>query len=405
MKKIYLLFLLTLVISGSTFSQFKVKAPVSQAKTVDNKISINNNYDYKMKLKPGQFMENTPVLIAPANTNGNSVIFSFNTIGGALGDVPNTKYFMFDCDKDTKDELMVINPSTMANELRKLKSNSSNNILQAGGFMGTTGITLYDDIYFGEFSPENGSTFIINDKRSNQFWHYQHNFSNYNIFERPYPMLSNWVVTDKYLTGDFNGDGKTDLLAWDLARNEFQVALHTKNATALNGPATLVPAGIWLKAWAQTTDMNIVTGDFNGDRKDDIALVHQPSGEWWVALSNGSSFQPSQGYKSGVWLKPWAIGSQHKIFATDVNNDGKCDLVEYDYQQKSFHAVLSNGQYFDYSFKKEFIGSTITNPEQITFGKFAGNCMISVVHVLPADDRFVYPRRAMSIYLTNYKRL
>ena len=407
MKKKYLLFLLSLVISGSTFCQIRVqsKAPGLQSKTIDNTILTDKNYMLKMKVKPGQFLENTPLLVAAANTNGNSVSISINAVNGVLGDVPNSKYFMFDCNKDSRDELMVINPSTMANDLRKLNRNASNNIVQAGAFMLPTGITLYDDIYFGEFSIENGSTFIINDKRSNQFWHYQHDYNSLHSFGRPYPMLSNWVVADKYLTGDFNGDGKTDLLAWDLAKNEFQVALHTKNATAYNGPANLVPAGVWLRAWAQSTDMNIVTGDFNGDRKDDIALVHQPSGEWWVALSNGSSFQPSQGYKSGIWLKPWAVGSQHKIFATDVNNDGKCDLVAYDSQQKSFQAVLSNGQYFDYSFKKEFIGSPITNPEQITFGKFEGNCMISVVHILPSDAQFTYPRRAMSIYLTNYKRL
>jgi hypothetical protein len=183
------------------------------------------------------------------------------------------------------------------------------------------------------------------------------------------------------------------------------VALHTKNTASLNGPASLQPAGIWLSGWAQTAEMNIVAGDFNGDKKDDIAVVHQPTGEWWVALSNGTSFQPSTGYRSGVWLKPWAVGTHHSIAAIDVNNDGKCDLIEYDYNEKSFQSVLSNGQYFDYSFKKEFIGGTIPAPVQIAIGKFDGNCIIAIAHVLPPDTQNLYARRAMSIYLTNYKRL
>jgi hypothetical protein len=265
-------------------------------------------------------------------------------------------------------------------------------------------INLNDDIYFGEFSPENGSTFLINDKRSNQFWHYQHNSTNYMVFERPYAMLSNWVVAGKYLTGDFNGDGKKDLLAWDQNKNEFHVALHAKNQLAARGSASLQPAGVWLAGWAQTADMNIVTGDFNGDKKDDIAVVHQPTGEWWVALSNGTAFQPSTGYMHSVWLKPWAVGTNYKIFAFDVNNDGKCDLVAYNNYEKSFQSVLSNGQYFDYFFKKEFITGTIAAPEQVVFGKFEGNCMIAVAHVLPPDAANAYARRVMSIYLTNYKR-
>lgn len=358
--------------------------------------------------KPGSFAENTPIIVAPANANGNSASISFNSVSGALNDMQDAKYYLFDCDYDGKDNLLVVNlneRSIQQNSVRRLNTNTANAVQQTGESGVTPNVKLSDELYFGEFSPGTGNTFLVHDKRSNQFWHYQHNASNKNIFERPYAILSNWISDAKYATGDFNGDGKSDLLAWDISKNEFHVALHTKNQFASLGEASLQPAGIWLTGWAQSASMNIVTGDFNGDKKDDIAIVHQPTGEWWVALSNGTVFQPGVGYKSGVWLKPWAIGTHHKIIATDVNSDGKCDLVEYNYNEKSFQAVLSNGQYFDYFFKKEYISGTIANPLQVAIGKFNGQGIIVIGHLLLPDAQFLYPRRAASIYLTNYKRL
>jgi len=351
---------------------------------------------------PGTFAETTPLTNAPADASKNSVRLFFNTAPNAATDDPNTKYYFFDALKDGKDKLLVFTVPNN-NSLIKIDKDNTGTVKQTGGYLIDPDIKYTDELLTGNFSEEWGASIVVVDRRSNQFWRYRHNSTNPVYFDNPYIMLSNWAPADRYLTGDFNGDGKTDLLGWNFSRNEFQVAVYSKSVTP-GMPPVFQPAGVWLAGWAQTADMNIVTGDFNGDKKDDIALVHQSTGEWRVALSTGTAFQSSTGYKSGVWLKPWAVGTNHKIVAMDVNNDGKCDLVEYNYSDKSFQAILSNGQYFDYCFKREYIGSTFPNVKQVAIGKYDGNCIIVVGHVLPADAYYTYARPAGSFYLTSYKR-
>ncbi|MDD5715220.1 MAG: T9SS type A sorting domain-containing protein, partial [Patescibacteria group bacterium] len=46
-----------------------------------------------------------------------------------------------------------------------------------------------------------------------------------------------------------------------------------------------------------------LVGDFNGDGKDDVGLHKNTTGQWYVALSSGSSFVPT----GTVWLSTYAI--------------------------------------------------------------------------------------------------
>ena len=404
MKKKFLVTLLVVLSIAEVNSQVRQVVKKDQPVTlkVTNTAVVKNFKTTPISM--GTYADVTPTTMAPEDAVKNSVSLYTNPAGNATSDNEATKYYMFDNTNDGKDKLLSIQTNTLTNSLRKIDRNSAGNVAPVGGFQFLSVINNYDELLFGEFSSEPGATILLVDRRVNQFWHYQRNPSNFMIFQSPYSMLSNWPPADRYATGDFNGDGKTDLLGWNLGRNEFQVALHTKNASSPTGAATLQPAGVWLSGWAQSNEVNMVIGDFNGDKKDDIALVHQPTGEWWVALSTGTAFQASNGYKSGVWLKPWAVGAHHKIAALDVNGDGFCDLVEYNTLEKSFQAVLSNGQFFDYFFKREFVTNSISNPEQVTIGQFGSNCMLAISHVLSPDNYYVQPRRTVSIYLTSYKR-
>jgi hypothetical protein len=87
------------------------------------------------------------------------------------------------------------------------------------------------------------------------------------------------------LTGDFNGDGMTDLAltgvpGWDAIPVAFSTGGGQFNSTALSTP--LFPE------LAATAGVKVVTGDFNGDGKTDLALTGVP--EWDsipVAFSTG----------------------------------------------------------------------------------------------------------------------
>jgi hypothetical protein len=127
-------------------------------------------------------------------------------------------------------------------------------------------------------------------------------------------------VTNSCFTGDFNGDGKTDL-ACDIGGGSWNVALSTGSGWDSElwnggpGPATPV------------TDQ-CFTGDFNGDGKTDLACWTGEGGLWNVALSTGSGWQSEFWNNGPSPVDEWnvlPVGGQ--CFAADFNGDKKTDIT------------------------------------------------------------------------------
>jgi hypothetical protein len=401
MKKQFTLCYILLVSGSLCIGQFN-KLP-SKEIPVNKEIKTTNTYSTTSQqagipLRPGEFMDKTPVLIAPYNNS--NISYYYPAAIDLLTEGVDAQYYFSDINGDTNDEILAIGNKTKNTIVLQLTNNT---ISRKSTYPLPDDLRSYFTYFFGKYSIGYGNNLLVYSANSYSFTSYQFNSTAHWILDRPYQILSNWTYTHDIYSGDFNGDGKSDLLAWDKGSNQWYVALYESNRSFKGESGLIVPKGTWLKDWAQTKDMQCVVGDFNGDGKDDIALLHQPSGEWWVATSTGLGFQPTQGYKYGVWLKPWATGTHQQIFAIDVNNDGMCDLLKYDPTERSFQAVLSNGQYFDYYMKKEYIDPSIKNPMQVIAGKYNQHALIGIVHDLPVDN-YSISRRMMSLYYTNYRK-
>jgi hypothetical protein len=113
-------------------------------------------------------------------------------------------------------------------------------------------------------------------------------------------------------TGDFNGDGKSDIL-W---RNDGgATSVMFMNGDAMLGqPAYLgvIPRAIHVAGVA----------DFDGDGKSDILWLNSTTGQTLVWFINGASVVG--GGSPGIAASPWTIAE-----TGDFNGDGKSDILWY----------------------------------------------------------------------------
>lgn len=130
-----------------------------------------------------------------------------------------------------------------------------------------------------------------------------------------------------YFTGDYDGDGITDLGAVNRSV--------TPNTWFIRSSRT----GAYLyKNKKLVRNMNenyeVITGDFDGDGKTDIGAVNKVTGQWYILSS-------AEGNREGIgsspelsnWI-PWGwqwggMNSTHKIVVGDYNGDGIADRAIY----------------------------------------------------------------------------
>jgi RHS repeat-associated protein len=159
-------------------------------------------------------------------------------------------------------------------------------------------------------------------------------------------------------TGDFNGDGKADLLFIEGVNGTFPMKIYLATATGfaapINGPSLSVGSdhnGV-LEALAR-----VKLGDFNGDGRTDIAIINgfnatQPMSIYF-ARADG------QGFEAAINGPSRWVGNSHdgimldcaRVLTGDFNGDGKTDLAAFDGYSglKPMKIYLSNGNGFDAS--------------------------------------------------------
>jgi hypothetical protein len=155
---------------------------------------------------------------------------------------------------------------------------------------------------------------------------------------------TNGKYQDRYDFGDFDGDGTNELIcylpsgkisAWKPINNVFN---GYPNYLAENG-ADICLIGYEFKK-------RYKVGDVNGDKKADLLSIEKNSqghGIICVRLTNGDGYFHTwldRGVDGDIWPERYRL--------TDVNNDGKADLVSYEYEYNGNSWMwTSTGLYFN----------------------------------------------------------
>lgn len=155
---------------------------------------------------------------------------------------------------------------------------------------------------------------------------------------------------DEVMAGDANGDGKTDLIFFSRGNNSVYVALST-------GQGFSTPA-LWHSYFAVGSHEKPMVGDFNGDGKTDIVtfLTDSPGaeGDVYVALSTGAQFE--DGIYSQKWHDWFGVDPKETIVIGDLNGDGMDDFF-------TFLPASSSHVYIAYSQGNEMSDNELWNDQ------------------------------------------
>lgn len=158
--------------------------------------------------------------------------------------------------------------------------------------------------------------------------------------ERRWEFVNQSKATNLY-TGDFNGDGKADVLGtWEGGRL----------FVSLGASREWIPQSVF------TSVKTLKIGDFNGDRKSDVFIAH--SGHWYV----------SYGWPMYVW-KSINKSDVKDVKLVDLNGDGITDVF----------SARGGNWYISYGGTGKWIKINKSKITDVDFGDFNGDGKIDVL--------------------------
>jgi hypothetical protein len=134
----------------------------------------------------------------------------------------------------------------------------------------------------------------------------------------------NWIVQQgdfsysyRWLTGDFNADGKTDIAKIIKSNNQVSIDVYCSAGNGFDLKSWIINAGTW------NNNFPFLVGDFTGDGATDIARFRETSFDIFAADPVLKVFS----------YKDWGTSSlsfdkSHRLFTGDFNGDLKTDVAK-----------------------------------------------------------------------------
>jgi len=185
-------------------------------------------------------------------------------------------------------------------------------------------------------------------------------------------LASNYIKSQVYL-GDYNGDGQEDLMIFRLINNGYRISYLTFNGTSFITIDDSYQLGF-------NTDVTFFTGDFNGDKKTDL-MMKAPHSSQCVIYSITFQFDGSAGRviigNSYINWGTSTVLTKVKDIPLDMNGDGKTEIMAMDQTLTRFYGLEDGTTNIIQICSTPLTDNTKTN----LFGDFNGDGMIDIFAV------------------------
>src|SRR6266850_403578 len=215
----------------------------------------------------------------------------------------------YDFDGDGRADVFWRNSTTGENYLYPMNGTA---ILAGEGYVRTVADSSWKIIGYGDFNGDGRADILWRNNTSGQNYVYVMNgtsIASEGYFRTVADL--NWHVV---WAGDFNGDGKADIL--------WQNDVTGENYIYFMDGTTILPGEGFIRTVADLNWGVHALGDFDGDGRTDIFWRNRTTGENYIYPMAGLAIKPTEGYVRTVADPNWQV-----VAFGDYNGDGRTDLI------------------------------------------------------------------------------
>jgi hypothetical protein len=139
--------------------------------------------------------------------------------------------------------------------------------------------------------------------------------------------LPGWqfAAGDQFFVADFNGDGKDDLYVFNGTNWSFPYLAMLSSSGS--GFSLAQRYDQTLAGWQMTSGDRFYVGDFDGDGKDDLYVFNGTNWSFpYLAMMRSEGAKITMVRRYDQTLPNWAMAAGDRLYVGDFNSDGKADL-------------------------------------------------------------------------------